>query len=69
MRAALFYSQDILTDRSFLGGIGKCLQELLRGLERSNITRDEDCFPTQVYDCGKAGSVRVAQRCFPLKLG
>lgn len=42
-----------------LGVTGRSVQELLGGVERSDVTRDEDGLPTEIYDGGDAGSVRV----------
>ncbi len=56
-----------MTDRGLLRVIGECIQQLLWGVEWSNITRDEDRLPVEVYDGGNTGSVRVALRSISLK--
>lgn len=66
--AASFYIDfNQATDRGLLGVIRKHIQQLLRRVERSNVTRDEDRLPIEVYDGGNAGSVRVTLRRILLK--
>lgn len=49
-------------ESDLLGVAGHPVQELLGGVEGSDVTRDEDGLPGEVYDCGHAGSVRVEPR-------
>lgn len=55
------------SEADLLGVTGHSIQKLLGGVERSDITRDEDRLPGEIYDCGNAGSVRVKPQCILLK--
>lgn len=55
-------------DRGVLEAVGERVQQLLGGVERVNVSRDEDRLPVEVDDGGDAGPARMVPRRVPLKL-
>lgn len=63
----LLSQHHCVTDRGLRGVARGCSQQLFGGVEWSNVPRDEDRLPAEVYDGGHAHSVWVQSSSLPLK--